>query len=174
MVFPLIPVVTALLSGGIILPHSAGGLIVASAATGQYIAGTYMSTAAISTYLMGTAAVGVTTLGAGALTLSSAISAAASGAIGTAGWFGTTVGATGATGFLMRQGLLPATPIAIPIAVGVCGIVAVVSAVWLVGRRYASMRRGIRRSVKVEKEYNFSEREAKLIESLIRGSARKS
>ncbi|MDT4857464.1 hypothetical protein FQZ97_918880 [compost metagenome] len=48
MAIPLIPVLAALAAGSSLVPHYAGGMIVTSAATG-YVAGTYLSTAAIST-----------------------------------------------------------------------------------------------------------------------------
>ena len=45
---PLIPVVMALNAGGSLVAHSAGGLIVYSAVSGGYVAGTYISTAALA------------------------------------------------------------------------------------------------------------------------------
>lgn len=61
MPLPLIPIIAALAAGGTLVPHAAGGMIVTSA-TG-YVAGTYLSTAAIGSIL----AAGSTALGAGAL-----------------------------------------------------------------------------------------------------------
>ena len=76
-------------------------MIVTSAA--GYVAGTYLSTAAIS----GILAAASTALGAGALYLSGA----AGSIIGSAGIFGTTVGASGITGALMSAGIISSTPI---------------------------------------------------------------
>ncbi len=66
MPLPLIPVISALAAGGTLVPHAAGGMIVTTA-TG-YVTGTYLSTAAIG----GLITAASTTLGAGALCLSSA------------------------------------------------------------------------------------------------------
>lgn len=58
MPLPLIPIATALLAGGTLVPHAAGGMIVTSAA--GYVAGTYLSTSAIAGILF-TATAGVGT-----------------------------------------------------------------------------------------------------------------
>ena len=108
MPIPLIPIVAALAAGGTLVPHAAGGLIVTS--TAGYVAGTYLSTAAIS----GLIATATTTVGAGALYFSGV----AASVIGSAGIFGTTIGATGTTGTLMSAGLLSATPVWVPLAAG--------------------------------------------------------
>ena len=57
-------VMAALLAGGSLVPHAAGGLIVSSA--GGYVAGTYLSTSAISSILL---TLGATTTGFGAIAL---------------------------------------------------------------------------------------------------------
>lgn len=124
MPLPLIPILTALAAGGSLVPHAAGGMIVTSAA--GYVAGTYLSTAAIGSLL----AAGSTALGAGALYLSGV----AGSVIGSAGVFGTTVGATGATGALMSAGIISSTPIWVPIAVGGAAIGGAPSARALNGR----------------------------------------
>ena len=64
MPIPLIPIISALATGGTLVPHAAGGLIVTGAS--GYITGTFLSTAAIS----GLLATASATLGAGALYLS--------------------------------------------------------------------------------------------------------
>ncbi len=46
MALPLIPIAAALLAGGSLVPHAAGGMIVTSAI--GYVAGTYLSTSVIS------------------------------------------------------------------------------------------------------------------------------
>ena len=108
MPLPLIPIGAALAAGGSLVPHAAGGLIVTSAATG-YVAGTYLSTAAIGWLI----AIASTTLGAGALYLSGA----AASIVGSAGIFGTTIGVSGITGALMSVGIISFTPIWVPVAV---------------------------------------------------------
>ena len=73
MPLPLIPIISALAAGGTLVPHAAGGMIVTSAA--GYVAGTYLSTAAIG----GVLATASTALGAGALYLSGAAAGGAAG-----------------------------------------------------------------------------------------------
>lgn len=159
MPLPLIPIVAALAAGGSLVPHAAGGMIVTLGTTG-YVAGTYLSSAAIASLVTGAGAV----LGAGALTLTGAAGAI----IGSAGIFGTTIGASGLTGILMSAGILPATPIGVPIAVG--GLA--------VGAGYLSyvllkLRKKLRAGSN-GKEVQFTETEAKIIEALIRRTAKKS
>lgn len=156
MPLPLLPIIPALLAGGSLVPHAAGGLIVSGA--GGYIAGTYLSSAAIASLLAGAGA----TLGAGALTLTGTAGAI----IGSAGIFGTTVGASGLTGVLMSAGILPATPIGVPIAIGAAAA----------GGGYLSylllrLRRKLRKAEQGE-EVQFTEAEAKIIEAIIRRFAK--
>ena len=63
MPLPLLPIIPALLAGGSLVPHAAGGLIVSGAS--GYVAGTYLSSAAIASLLTGAGAA----LGAGVLTV---------------------------------------------------------------------------------------------------------
>ncbi len=158
MPLPLVPVIAALAAGGSLVPHAAGGVIVTMGASG-YVAGTYLSTAAIASLLTGAGAL----LGAGTLTLTGATAAI----IGSAGIFGTTIGASGFTGFLMSAGILPATPIGVPIAVGGAAV----------GTGYLSylllrLRSKLRRTKEGE-EVQFTEIEAKIIEAVIRRFAKK-
>ena len=157
MPLPLIPIIPALLAGGSLVPHAAGGLIVSGA--GGYVAGTYLSSAAIASLMTGAGAV----LGAGVLT----VSGVAGAIIGSAGIFGTTIGASGLTGLLMSAGILPATPIGVPIAIGTASL----------GAGYLSylllrLRRKLQRAAKGE-EVQFTELEAKIIEAIIRRFAKK-
>lgn len=159
MPLPLIPIVAALAAGGSLVPHAAGGMIVTLGTTG-YVAGTYLSSTAIASLVTGAGAV----LGAGALTLTGAAGAI----IGSAGIFGTTIGASGLTGILMSAGILPATPIGVPIAFG--GLA--------VGAGYLSyvllkLKKKLR-AVSNGKEVQFTETEAKIIEALLRRNAKKS
>lgn len=152
MPLPLIPVVAALVAGGSLVPHAAGGLIVTSA--GGYIAGTYLSTATIATLLVGSA----TTLGAGAAVLSGAATAA----IGSAGIFGTTVGATGITGLLMSAGIIASTPVWVPVAIAAAGVGVSYGAF-----RYLLLRKKLL-AIPDGEEAHFTEKEAQVIEWLLR------
>ena len=149
MPIPLVPIVAALAAGGTLVPHAAGGMIV-TAATG-YVAGTYIGTAAIASILTAATA----TLGVGAALLTGV----ATTIVGSAGIFGTTIGATGLTGVLMSAGVLPATPIVVPIAVG--------GAVLGVGYILLKLRRKLQ-NPKEGKEMQFTAIEAKIIEAVIK------
>ncbi len=153
MPIPLIPVIAALAGGGSLVPHAAGGLIV-TAANG-FVAGTYLSTAAITGLL--------STLGTGALVVSGAVASV----IGSAGIFGTTIGATGITGALMSAGILPATPIAVPVVAGAAAI-----GCGYVGYRLYKLKRKLS-STSEGAEAQFTETEARLIEQVIRRLAKK-
>lgn len=148
MPIPLIPVIAALAAGGTLVPHAAGGLIVSGA--GGYIAGTYLSTVAISSLFATASAV----LGTGAL--------AAAGIIGSAGIFGTTIGATGITGALMSVGILSATPIWIPLAAGGAAL-----GCGYGGYRLFKLRAKLNDTPEGE-EAHFTEIEAKVIEKTIK------
>ena len=84
MPIPLLPIAAALTAGGTLVPHAAGGMIVT--ATTGYVTGTYIGTAAIASILT----LATTTLGMGTALLTGAATAI----VGSAGIFGTTVGAS--------------------------------------------------------------------------------
>jgi hypothetical protein len=173
MVLPLVPVIAALNTGGHLVAHSAGGLIVYSATTGGYVAGTYISTAALTTFLTGSAvaigAAGTAAASGAAIWAYGTVGGAVASIIGGAGIFGTTVGATGITGALMTAGILPAVPVVYPIAIGV-GILASLALVTLAIFRALSVRRLRSKVLAAPKgeEIQFSSNEAKLIEKIIR------
>lgn len=157
MPIPLIPIISALAAGGTLVPHATGGLIVTGAS--GYIAGTFLSTTAISGLLVTASA----TLGAGALYLSGA----AVSIVGSAGFLGTTIGATGITGALMSAGILSSTPIWVPLIAGGATI----------GCGYGSYRllklkRKLNETPQGE-EAQFSKTEAKIIEKIIKKLAKK-
>ena len=158
MALPLIPIISALAAGGSLVPHAAGGLIVSSA--GGYVAGTYLSSAAISSLLLGSGAL----LGVGALSASGIATAI----IGSAGYFGTTVGATGITGWLMSAGIISATPIMYPVGVGLAGLagVALTGVVLRLRHKLKLASKG--------QEVIFNAIEAKIIEVLLVFFAKKS
>lgn len=154
---PIPLIIAALAAGGTLVPHAAGGLIVTGAS--GYIAGTFLSTAAISGLFVTASA----TLGAGALYLSGA----AASIVGSAGFFGTTIGATGITGVLMSAGIISSTPVWVPLAtVGAalgCGYG---------GYRLLKLKRKLNDTPQGE-EAQFSETEAKIIERIIKRLAKK-
>ena len=157
MPIPLIPIIYALAAGGTLVPHAAGGLIVTGA--GGYIAGTFLSTAAIS----GLLATASATLGAGALYLSGA----AASIVGSAGIFGTTIGATGITGALMSAGIISSTPVWIPLAVGGAAL-----GCGYGGYRLLQLKRKLNETPEGV-EAQFTETEAKIIEKIVKQLAKK-
>jgi len=154
---PIPLIIAALAAGGTFVPHAAGGFIVTGAS--GYVAGTFLSTAAVGGLLTTASA----TLGAGALYLSGV----ASTIVGSAGIFGTTIGATGITGVLMSAGIISSTPVWVPLAAGGAAL----------GCGYGSYRlfklkRKLNDTPQGE-EAQFSEAEAKIIESIIKRLAKK-
>jgi membrane protein implicated in regulation of membrane protease activity len=173
MVLPLIPVVAALSTGGNLVAHSAGGLIVYSAASGGYVAGTYISTAALASFLTGGAAVlgaaGTAAIGGAAIWAYGTLGGALASIIGSAGIFGTTIGATGVTGVLMKVGIIPAVPVFVPVAIGVALLAAIALATLAVLRAMSVQRLRHRvLSASDDEELQFSAREAKLVERIIK------
>ena len=157
MPIPLVPIISALAAGGTLVPHASGGLIVTGAS--GYIAGTFLSTSAIS----GLLATASATLGTGALYLSGA----AASIVGSAGIFGTTIGATGITGALMSAGIISSTPVWVPIAAGGAAL-----GCGYGGYRLVKLTRKLKETPK-SKEAHFSETEAKIIEKIIKRLAKK-
>jgi hypothetical protein len=157
MPLPLIPILAALAAGGSLVPHAAGGLIVTSAA--GYVTGTYLSTAAITALWIG----GVGVLGTGV----AVVTGAAASVIGGAGIFGTTIGATGITGALMSAGIVSATPIWAPIAMGSAAVGMGYGAF-----KYYRLRKKLT-STPEGQEAQFTEGEAKVIEKYLRLAAKR-
>jgi hypothetical protein len=156
MPLPIVPVIAALATGGTLVPHAAGGMIVTSAS--GYVAGTFLSTAAINGLLTAVS----TTLGGGAIYLSGA----ASSIIGGAGVFGMKIGASGITGALMSAGIISSTPLWAPLSAGGAAIVGA-AALGYGGYRLSKLKRKAS-GTKEGKEAQFTESEAKLIERIIR------
>lgn len=159
MPLPIVPILAALAAGGTLVPHAAGGMIVTSA--GGYVAGTYLSTAAISTVIYAVSGSAVAALGVG----TAAMTGVGSAVIGGAGIFGTSIGATGLTSVLMSMGLVSSTPIAIPIVclAGILGIAVIglgTAHIWGMKRRLAAVPNG--------KELVFSEKDAKRVERILK------
>ena len=158
MPIPLIPIISALAAGGSLVPHAAGGLIVTG--TSGYIAGTFLSTAAIS----GLLATASATLGAGALYLSGTAASIIAGA----GILGTTVGASGITGALMSAGIISSTPIWVPLAASGAAI-----GCGYGGYRIFKLNKKLSHTPEGE-EAKFTEIEAKMVEKIIQRLAKKS
>lgn len=170
MPLPLIPVVTALLSGGILVPHAAGGMIVSGAS--GYIAGTYLSTTAIaSLYAAAASTVGFgavaasgyasTFLGGAGILGTAAGTAGAGAATATAATAATAAGATGVTGAIMSAGIISSTPLAVPIVAGAGVLIA-----GYAGYRYLKFKKKLSQ-VKPGEEIIFSESEAKFMQKII-------
>ena len=157
MPIPLIPIISALAAGGTLVPHATGGLIVTGA--GGYVAGTFLSTTAIS----GLLATASATLGAGALYLSGT----AASIVGSAGIFGTTIGASGITGALMSAGIISSTSIWIPIAAGGAAL-----GCGYGGYRLLKLKRKLNKTPEGE-EAQFTDTEAKIVEKIIKRLAKK-
>lgn len=157
MPLPLIPAIAALAAGGTLVPHAAGGLIVTSA--GGYVAGTYLSTASITALL----ASGATAVGTGIAVVSGAVA----GIIGSAGIFGTTIGATGVTGLLMSAGIIASTPVWVPVAAVGAG-----AGLTFGAYKFFALRKKLVTNPEGT-EAQFTEGEAKVIEWLLRKLAKK-
>lgn len=157
MPIPLIPILSALAAGGSLVPHSAGGMIVSSA--GGYVTGTYLSTSMIT----GLLTAGATALGTGA----AIVSGVATGVIGSAGIFGTTIGATGLTGVLMSAGLIASTPVWVPFVAAGAG-----AGVEFGSYHYYKLRKKLLATPDGQ-EALFTESEAKLVEWFLRRLAKK-
>ncbi len=174
MPLPLVPVVAALNAGGHLVAHSAGGLIVYSSTAGGYVAGTYISSASLASFLTGTAAVsasaGTVLLGAAAIWAYGTVGGVFTTLIGGAGFFGTTIGATGITGVLMSLGFIDSVPVFVPVFFGLAALLLLLLALY-----YSSSFRRI--SIKVQavpdgEETMYTKREAKLVEKLVRSASK--
>lgn len=172
MAIPLI--IAALAAGGTLVPHAAGGLIVTSA-TG-YVAGTYLSTAAVTGILASTGVLGTSAAvlsGAAALSgaASAGLSGVASSVIGSTGIFGTTIGSSGLTGMLMSAGVISATPVWVPVTIA--GTAAgVAGAVGYIATQLYRIRKAISQTSPGQ-EMQFTERQAKLIQAILPKVAQK-
>lgn len=171
---PLIPIVAALNAGGHLVAHSAGGLIVYSATTSGYVAGTYISTAGLASFMTGTVVVAGTT---GAAVVSGAAiwaygtaAGAVTSLIGGAGLFGTTIGATGITGVLMSWGVLDSVPILVPVFLGSL-LLCLFSAALFQAILFRRLRRKAV-STPEGQEAKFSKLEAKFAERFIKSASK--
>jgi hypothetical protein len=132
-------------------------LIVTSAS--GYVAGTYLSTASITALL----ASGTTAVGTGVAVVSGAVA----GIVGSAGIFGTTIGATGVTGLLMSAGIIASTPVWVPVAAVGAG-----AGLTFGAYKFFALRKKLVTNPEGT-EAEFTEGEAKVIEWLLRKLAKK-
>ncbi|MFS0756520.1 hypothetical protein ABC383_17735 [Noviherbaspirillum sp. 1P10PC] len=155
MPLPLAPVIAALCAGGSLVPHAAGGFIV-TAASG-YVAGTYLSTTAIISILT------IATASAGGI--AAALTGGAAALWGSAGLFGTTIGATGIKGMLMSAGLISSTPVWIPAAAGGALVTGIGGTGYLLYHINRLKKKG--EGLMPGQEAQFTERDAKLVEKIL-------
>jgi hypothetical protein len=167
MPIPLIPIIQAILAGGALVPHAAGGMIVTSAA--GYVAGTYLSTAAVTGIVTAVgagavASVGTLTAFASRLLARTAVTSAAATTGGTAAVAtGLTATGTAAT----TTGLLAFAPAILSITAGL-------TALGLGYRAYQFYQLKIKVSRTTEgNEILFTEKEAKIVEDVIKSISKK-
>lgn len=157
MPLPLAPVIAALYLGGHLVPHAAGGLIVTAAGGGGYVAGTFLSTTAIVSALT------IATASAGGI--AAVLTGSATAIWGSAGIFGTTIGATGVKGALMSAGLIASTPLWLPVLAGSAAVGGASGVGYLIYYLNRLKKKGA--SVIDGQEAQFSEREAKIIQTIL-------
>lgn len=169
----MIPVVSALTSGGSLVAHSAGGLIVYSTAASGYVAGTYISTAALASFLTGSTVVagaaGTAAVGGAVMWGYGTIAGATISLIGSAGIFGTSIGATGLTGLLMSAGIIATTPIWLPVAIFSGALLLPTFGVYYAHRVCQLQKKAT--STPDGSEATFTAGEAKLAEKVIKSAA---
>ena len=163
MPLPLAPIIAALCAGGSLVPHAAGGLIVTAAGGGGYVAGTYLSTAAIISVLtVATASVG---------SIAAALTGGAAALWGTAGIFGTTIGATGIKGALMSVGLVSATPVWVPAAAAGAAVTSAAGVGYLLYQINKMKKKG--EGLQPGQEAEFTDQDAALFEQILRALHKK-
>ena len=153
----LLPILSNLASGASIVAHSSGGLILSGA--NGYVAGTLISTSIIQAAF---ASLGI--VGAASLYVTGALAAI----WGSAGIFGTTIGASGIKGFLMATGLVSSTPVWLPlVCIGATGIALFTA--------FLPMIRLVRRlkATPEGQEAVFTPREAQMIEHVLKRLAKR-
>jgi len=111
---------------------------------------------AVSTTIGGAATV------IGSSAIGGAIGTAATSVIGGSGIFGTTIGASGVTGALMSAGVLSSTPVIVPASIGL-----IITGGGYITYRFLRLKNKIK-SAKNGEEVYFSEKEASIIEGIIR------
>lgn len=161
MPIPFIPVITALCAGGSLVPHAAGGLIVSGAS--GYVAGTYLSTAAVTAILASTTA-------AGAAGIAATVSAIGSALSGTANSAASSVGLVSGHGLLGLAGGVLLSPASLTVLAGGACCAGVVY--YRRKKRQKDFEHLLSTLRSTNGEKVFSEDEAILIESLIRRVAK--
>jgi hypothetical protein len=170
MPIPLIPIVTAILAGGSLVPHAAGGMIVSGAA--GYVAGTYLSTTAVTgimTAIGAGAIASVGTLGTFAsrmLAKTAVTSAAATTGVAATGTAAVATGIS-ATTAATTTALVSLAPTLLSVTAGL-------TALGLGYRAYKfyELKRKVARVPKGQ-EALFTEKEAKLVEDVVKALVKK-
>jgi hypothetical protein len=159
MPIPLIPVVTAILAGGALVPHAAGGLIVTSAA--GYVTGTYLSTTAVAGIM--------TAVGAGAIASVGTLTAFASRMLAK-----TAVTSAVATTGVSATGTAAVATGVLSLAPALLSLTAALTVLGLGYRAYQFYELQSKVSKSTEgHEVVFTEDEAKLFEDVIKSVAKK-
>lgn len=167
MPLPLIPVIVALTSGGgSLVAHAGGGMIVTGAS--GYIAGTYLSSAAIATLVSTLSASALGTLALGFSSVVGFFSATSAAVVGTAGILGTGIGASGITGTLISLGVISTTPIWLP----VLGVIFLLSLAFLTYKLFR-MKKKLNEVKDGQQEVKFTPFEARVVEQLLKRTYKK-
>ena len=153
----LLPILSGLVPGASIVAHSSGGLILTGA--NGYVAGTLISTSIIQA-----AFASLSLVGAASLYLTGALAAI----WGSAGIFGTTIGASGIKGFLMTTGLISSTPVWLPLACISATAIAFFTALLPLIRLVQKLK-----ATPEGQEAIFTPREAKMIEHVLKRLAKR-
>jgi hypothetical protein len=95
------------------------------------------------------------------------LSGTAASIVGSAGIFGTTIGATGFTGYMMSAGIISSTPVWVPLAAGGAAL-----GCGYGGYRLLKLKRKLNGTPEGE-DAQFTETEAKIIEKIIKRLAKK-
>jgi hypothetical protein len=147
----LLPILSGVVPGASIVAHSSGGLILSGA--NGYVAGTFISTALIKTTFVSLGLISSAWL---------CVTGALAAIWGSAGIFGTTVGASGIKGFLMATGVISSTPVWMPVACIAATGAAISSAVLPMIRLIRKLK-----AIPDGQEAIFTEKEAKMIEHVL-------
>jgi hypothetical protein len=168
MPIPLIPIIQALLAGGLLVPHAAGGMIVTS--TAGYVAGTYLSTAAVTGIVTAVGAGAVASVGTLTAFASRLLARTAATSVAT-----TTVGTTTvATGVATTGTVAAATTGLVTFLPAILSITAGLSAFGLGYKAYQFYQLKSKVSKTTEgNEILFTEKEAKMVEDVIKSIAKK-
>lgn len=163
MPIPLIPIITALLAGGALVPHAAGGMIVTSAM--GYVTGTYLSTVAITGIFSTIGSI----VSAGALTAiaPSILARTAAGTLARTAVTGAATTGTVTTGTVTAAALGASAPALLSLTAGFLAL-----GLGYRTYRFYELKRKVTQTPEGE-EVVFTEKEAQLVEAAIKLLANK-